>query len=187
LIKKAKIVIRKKIEDEMGEGSQEGVGMDIVSAIAIDSYQLQMREYIKKTTLLYSDFWSFLSEHSPELRKVIETGSKINSTIAYLEQLWNKLQKINRNDSRAIRMYSAFLIEILNDKEGGNELLRRCKDPIGVRGGRYMEQDHAAGENSLAKFSVDGTPCIFISGKEVYIFNYNLNSIFSLEKTWRNY
>jgi hypothetical protein len=35
--------------------------------------------------------------------------------------MWKKLSKLNTNIPKALKLYATYLIEILNDKETGNE------------------------------------------------------------------
>ena len=43
------------------------------------------------------------------------------------------MQAIFPNTPRALKLYASFLIEILNDKDGGNELLLKAKDASSVK------------------------------------------------------
>lgn len=43
------------------------------------------------------------------------------------------MQAIYPNTPKALKIYAAFLIEILNDKEGGNELLVKAKEATSVK------------------------------------------------------
>ncbi len=40
------------------------------------------------------------------------------------------MQAIFPNLPKAIKMYAMFLIEVINDKESGNELLQKAKDSV---------------------------------------------------------
>ena len=74
------------------------------------------------------EFWNYLREDRPDIAKLNECGSKINNSIVMVEMYWNSLQKLNSNVPKALRMYAKFLIEILNDKEAGQDLMARAKD-----------------------------------------------------------
>jgi len=43
------------------------------------------------------------------------------------------MQKINSNVPKALRMYAKYLIEILNDKEQGKDMLSRAKDATNIK------------------------------------------------------
>jgi hypothetical protein len=68
---------------------------------------------------------------------------------------------------KALRLYASFLIEILNDKEHGNEQLAKAKEQSISRLGNQLDNFNG-GEGGLedyGSFANDGTPCIFISGE----------------------
>ena len=50
---------------------------------------------------------------------------KITSTDFYLEEHWVKMQKISSNIPKALRIYGKYLIEIMNDKDRGEDLIER--------------------------------------------------------------
>jgi hypothetical protein len=60
-----------------------------------------------------------------DLTKLHELGMKITSIDNSLEEHWNKMQKISSNVPKALRTYGKFLIEIMNDKERGEDMLER--------------------------------------------------------------
>ena len=72
---------------------------------------------------------------------------------------------------KALRLYASFLIEILNDKEHGNEQLAKAKELSISRLGNQFDNFNGAsgGDGGLDDFSAianDGSPCIFISGEQ---------------------
>lgn len=79
------------------------------------------------------EFWNYLREDRPDIAKLNQCGSKINQSIAMVEMYWNQLQKLNSNMPKALKMYAKFLIEILNDKEGGQDLLSRAKEATNIK------------------------------------------------------
>jgi hypothetical protein len=56
------------------------------------------------------------------------------------------------------------LIEILNDKKGGNELLLRAKDAAMVKA-NFEINNFQEDVNDVNNYAQDGTPCIYISGE----------------------
>ena len=50
---------------------------------------------------------------------------KITSTDFYLEEHWVKMQKISSNIPKALRIYGKYLIEIMKDKDIGEDLIER--------------------------------------------------------------
>ena len=117
---------KKIIEDEIAESQNEGQGgLDVVSEIAFQNLLRQLQANIEKSALLHMEFWSQLSEDNPDLTKLNDIGSKINSSVHNVEEHWNKLLKININNTKAMRLYGKFLIEIINDREAGDDLLEK--------------------------------------------------------------
>jgi len=117
---------KKIIEDEIAESQAEGQGgLDVVSESAFQNHMRQLQANIEKSALLHMEFWSQLSEDNPDLAKLNDIGSKINSSVHNVEENWNKLLKINASNAKAMRLYGKFLIEIINDKEAGDELLEK--------------------------------------------------------------
>lgn len=60
-----------------------------------------------------------------DLTKMHELGTKITKIENLLEEVWTKMQKITPNVPKALRTYGKFLIEIMNDKERGEEMLEK--------------------------------------------------------------
>ena len=117
---------KKLIEDEIAESQQDGQGgLDVVSEVAFQNHLRQLQANIEKSALLHMEFWSQLSEDNPDLSKLNDSGSKINSSVHNVEEHWNKLLKINANNAKAMRLYGKYLIEIINDKESGDLLLEK--------------------------------------------------------------
>ena len=62
-----------------------------------------------------------------------------------------------------MRLYGRYLVEILHDKESGQELLQRAKDASNMKqnfgGGNFEDV------SDIMQISIDGTPCIMVSGE----------------------
>jgi hypothetical protein len=69
------------------------------------------------------EFWNYLKDDRPDLGKLNDCGSRINSSIMNVEMIWFELQKLNQNVPKAMKLYGRFLMEILHDKEQGQEYL----------------------------------------------------------------
>jgi hypothetical protein len=132
----------------------------VVSKFAYESSFRQCKIYIEKSAILHHEFWNCLREDSPDIAKLNECGSKINHSIAMVENHWNNLQKLNSNVPKALNMYAKFLIEILNDKESGTDLLSRAKDATNIK----QNYENNAEESDINSVANDGTPCVFICG-----------------------
>ena len=84
------------IEDEIAESQNNNQGsLDIVSEMAFNNHLKECQLNIERCALLHMEFWSQLSEDNPDLSKLNEIGYKISDSIAYVEEHWNKLQKIS--------------------------------------------------------------------------------------------
>ena len=97
---------RKMIEDEMADvqADNQGGTLDAISMIAYDNYLRQFKEAIERTALLHMEFWLEVMEPEPDLGKLDKTGSKIHTAIVMVEDYWAKLQKINSNAPKALKM-----------------------------------------------------------------------------------
>jgi len=104
----------------------EDQGDDLIANIAYESSLRQCFQYIEKVASLHLDFWTTLREDRPDIAKLNSIGSKINNNIIMVETHWSAVQKHNSGMPRDLRIYSKFLIEVLNDKEGGQEYLTRA-------------------------------------------------------------
>mmetsp|Transcript_18943 Transcript_18943/g.16338 ORF Transcript_18943/g.16338 Transcript_18943/m.16338 type:complete len:244 (+) Transcript_18943:1339-2070(+) len=176
---------KKIIEDEIAESQNEGTGgLDVVSEIAFQNHLKSCQANIEKSALLHMEFWSQLSEENPDLGKLNDIGSKINSSIQNVEEHWNKLQKINQHNTRAIRLYGKFVIEILNDKETGEALLEKARTITNGNNNNKMVSMMNTGDD----FSSESTPTVWVSGDQEKfgtITNINLAaaSLFGYNKT----
>jgi len=81
-----------------------------------------------------------------------------------VEQYWGQLQKLNSNVPKALKMYAKFLIEILNDKEAGKELISRAKDATNIKQNFYDGNNGNEDFADIIQMSSNGTPCIYVSG-----------------------
>ena len=57
-----------------------------------------------------------------------------------------------------------FLIEILNDKEGGQDLLTRAKDAANIKQNYFDAGSMHDDMNDISAMSTNGTPCIYVTG-----------------------
>lgn len=64
---------------------------------------------------------------------------------------------------KALRLYASYLIEVLNDKETGNEQLARARDLGTNRVANNFDFNGDDESMTGGVLSADGSPCIFIS------------------------
>jgi len=177
---------KKIIEDEIAESQAEGQGgLDVVSESAFQNHMRQLQANIEKSALLHMEFWSQLSEDNPDLAKLNDIGSKINSSVHNVEENWNKLLKINASNAKAMRLYGKFLIEIINDKEAGDELLEKARNISNVQSNKKaIQMVGAAGDD----YNSDATPTVWVSGEQdkngmITGINLAAASLFGYNKT----
>jgi hypothetical protein len=83
--------------------------------------------------MLHYEFWNHLLDDSPDLVRLSQQGAKINASILSVEDHWKKLAKMSTNTPKALKLYASYLIEILNDKETGNEQMIKAKEAANLR------------------------------------------------------
>ncbi len=119
---------KKIIEDDIAESQQneqKGGGLDVVNEMSFQNLLRMCQAYIEAAALLHLEFWSQLSEDQPDLAKLADIGNKITLAIKVVEDQWQKLMKINPNNTKAMRLFGEFLIEIVHDRERGEEILEK--------------------------------------------------------------
>jgi hypothetical protein len=62
-----------------------------------------------------------------------------------------------------MKLYGRYQIEILQDRESGQELLQRAKEFANQK--QNLLQGGMEGSTDIHQISSDGTPCIFVSGE----------------------
>ena len=93
---------------------------------------------------------------------------------------------MSTNTPKALKLYASYQIEILNDKEAGNEQMIKAKEAANLR--VNFEFNNANEDfTDLNNYAQDGTPCIYISGETerlgiVNQVNMSLCKIFGLLK-----
>ncbi len=123
---------RKLIEDELTEGNEQS-GLDFMAALNFESEFKLFKILIEKSAILHFEFWNHLLDDSPDLMKLSQQGTKISSSITTIEEQWKKLSKMSMNTPKALKLYATFLIDVLNDKDAGNELLAKSREASNMR------------------------------------------------------
>ncbi len=155
---------RKIIEDELAEGSENG-GMDFIAALNFENMFKQFKFLIEKSAMLHFEFWNHLQDDSPDLVRLSVQGAKINQSILGVEDHWKKLSRMSSNAPKALKLYASFLIEVLNDKETGNEQMIKAKEAANLRVNFEFNNAAMNQDNDVNSYAQDGTPCIYISGE----------------------
>lgn len=95
--------------------------MDYVAALNFENHFKAFRQMVEKSATFHYDFWQMLLDDQPDLMRLKDQGAKINLSIQQVEQLWRKLLQQSMPTVKALRLYASYLIEVLNDKDHGNE------------------------------------------------------------------
>lgn len=154
--------LRKLIEDELAEGHESG-GADFMAAMNFENTFKQFKGLIEKSAMLHFEFWNHLQDDSPDLVRLSLQGAKINQSIMTVEDSWRKLSQMSSNVPKALKLYASYQIEVLNDKESGNEQMLKAKEAASMR--TNFEVNGGNAENDVNTYAQDGTPCIYISGE----------------------
>ena len=124
---------RKIIEDEIAESKNENEGkLDMVSEIAFQNRLRQLHLNIEKSSICHMEFWSQLLEDVPDLAKLSNAGMKMYYSINHVEDHLNKLQRVNPNMAKALKLYGKYMIEVINDKDVGQEYLDKARSIANV-------------------------------------------------------
>lgn len=79
------------------------------------------------------EFWAQLCEDLPDLGKLHEIGVHIFGSCQEVEENWNRLKKIGGNSiSKPMRIYAKYQLDVLNNKEMGENLLDQVQNITAV-------------------------------------------------------
>lgn len=103
--------------------------LDGESSVAYDSHYRQCQSSILVSSKLFLDFWGMLANASstPDVYKLNALGEKINDCLKNINNHWNRMQHYKPNDPKALKMYLAFVGQILNNKDKAKEILSLAK------------------------------------------------------------
>jgi len=106
---------------------------------------------LSQSTNLYIEFWTSIrstNENQEDVAKLNDLGTKINNVVEVIKTNFDSMQKLKHNDELVIRLYSDFLLDILNEKEKGlyykNRLneIEGSNDDIQVQNDKNIDLDH---------------------------------------------
>ena len=109
------------------------------------------------------EFWTQLCEDVPDLGKLHEIGVHIFASCQEVEENWSRLKKIGGNSiSKPMRIYAKYQLDVLNNKEMGENLLDQIQNITAV-----------AHTNQIDYLN-ESLPFIFLSTEPVLIKLINL-------------
>jgi hypothetical protein len=160
---------KKIINEEQDTVENVGEALDVVSGIAYDSHFRQCQTNIGKAAMLFLDFWGILTSHNstPDLYKMNELGLKINETLKNVHTHWNHMQRYKEGDPKALRMYASFWIEILNNKEKGQQFLNSKES--GEKRQVVMKDFHLGKDQNISTNMNEGYALLLCSAEPVLI------------------
>ena len=155
---------KKIIEEELLEKKKEdkllGLSFDSINELALNSLVKQIKINIEKSANHHLEFWSQLSEDTPDLGKLFEIGNRITIINSSLEDDWERLQRMNIVLPSLYRLYAGFLITILGDKFGSFKIFSKLDND-------YHKNSNNGLKNTLvSEFVNNSMPVIFMSGEE---------------------
>lgn len=164
--------------------------VSIASAMAYDSSFKLFSKKIEQISLFYNQFWSMLSEESPDMVEILRVGFKILTNSKAITNIWTNMQKINPNIPKALRLYAGYFNNIVNDKEASKVLFSKAEDFSLIKANFTKRKLYSQSMENNETLTKDGTPCILISGQASKlgvitdcnlpvsrIFGYNKNDI----------
>jgi len=123
------------IEEDLQQGSEAGGGggLEFVAFMNYDANYKLLKQAIEKSTLLHLEFWNYLMDDQNDLVKINDQGTRISQSIQAVEAQWKNMNVLGINTQKTIKLYASYLIEVLHDKELGNEHLAKQKDNMMLR------------------------------------------------------
>lgn len=139
-------------EDEENNKNFKDESLDLVSGIAYESHYKQCFINVEKSSQLYLDFWELLLSNNAtlDIGKLNDLGIKINIYHINIENHWKAMQKIKPNSQKALRLYSNYLINVLNDKTKGSELMSFYRETLDKKQMLFSSMNITIDENILS-------------------------------------
>ena len=117
---------RRSIEREISEISNQE-GEDYGEQRNLEGKINHFRAAMEQTVTLLMEFWSQFSDDKPDLIKLYDIGSKLFPLKLLVDDMWKKISRGKGEQiPKVFRIYSKYLIDIFNDKQGGVELLEKA-------------------------------------------------------------
>ncbi|KAI9337574.1 hypothetical protein BDR26DRAFT_980806 [Obelidium mucronatum] len=98
-------------------------GGDVIDFIAYEQNLKLAKLNERKATIAGVQFWSELMKRHPSFHKLQSHGAAISTAISLAQIHFTTLLKLSPDSPGVYRMYGRFLINALNDKKNGQDLL----------------------------------------------------------------
>ncbi|KAJ3067932.1 hypothetical protein HDU98_008888 [Podochytrium sp. JEL0797] len=122
-------------------------GGDVIDFIAYEQNLKLAKLNERRATIAGVQFWSELIKRHPSFHKLQSHGSAISTAISLAQEHFQTLLKLSPESPGVYRMYGRFLINALNDKRGGQDLLDHA-DEIDEDADRENSEEEDEDEDS---------------------------------------
>lgn len=161
-------LLEKKKEDAV---NRQGFAMETVNELALNAIVKQLKLNVEKSAGLHLEFWSQLSEDVPDLGKLCEIGTRIDTVDQNIEEDWERFNRMNVILPSLFRLFASFLFTIFSDKVASGRVFSRLEGEAGGRGRQLLH-------NTLASELVNNSmPVVFVGAE-----NANLGVITNLNQ-----
>lgn len=92
--------------------------------LTFQSHKAYLKRYMKTAAQLHNKFWMYLADNVNDLAKLAEIGTKVNKSVELVAKYWQEIAKYKLTSHQLKRFYASFLLQILNDTEASNALLK---------------------------------------------------------------
>ena len=113
----------KKIADEEIFQKIKGVTIDLESYLSFDSLLKDFKMTIITGTRYFVQLWGLLEDNSPDLSRMKEIAFKIQRIDEQISQKYAKLKKINPQSYKIAKLYSDYVLDVLNDPRYAKEVI----------------------------------------------------------------
>ncbi|KAJ3218705.1 hypothetical protein HDU81_000467, partial [Chytriomyces hyalinus] len=105
-------------------------GGDVIDFIAFEQNMKLAKLNERKATVAGIQFWSELMKKRPSFYKLQLHGAAISSAVSVAQSHYVTLIKLTPDSPDVYRLYGKFLIDVLNDKKNGQDLLDHADELV---------------------------------------------------------
>ncbi|ORY50478.1 hypothetical protein BCR33DRAFT_846941 [Rhizoclosmatium globosum] len=116
-------------------------GGDVIDFIAYEQNLKLAKQNERRATIAGVQFWSELMKRNPSFHKLQSHGAAISTAVSLAQTHFTTLLKLSPDSPAVYRMYGRFLINALNDKKNGQDLLDHA-DEIEEEAERDNDEDY---------------------------------------------